>query len=316
MKKEKKKEKKNAKKGTKILLSIVVIILLGIMINWYQNNTVVVQDYVVKSAKITKEFDQYKILQLTDLHSTNKKIREKTIAIVKEENPDLIVITGDLIDSTIYRDELVDYQSGASTEIPGTNMLTLLSEIKEVAPIYYVYGNHEMMLLDDPDHNSFKVAVEEMGISILNIKEATITKGSSSIQLLGLQDPATLYKNRTYAYYDSTEQRIRGMLDEVTAGSDPSTFTILLSHRPEFFEVYSEYPIDLALTGHAHGGQFRIPFIGGVYAPSQGFFPKYEKGVYQADQFDMIVGVGIGNSRIPVRIFNPPEVVVVTLEHQ
>lgn len=309
-----KKQKEHKHMGKRIVLGAMFLILAAVCITIYQNTTIVVSNYLVESEKITSDFDGYQILQLTDLHSTTQSMVEKTVAIVNEQKPDLIVITGDLIDSTVYNKELQAYNAGETGEIPGTRMLQMLEQIKEVAPIYFIYGNHEMMLLDDPQNNSFKVALEEMGVQILNINNATITKGNTSINLLGIQDPATLYKDTTYAYVDSTESRVKMMLNEVTDGVDTHNFTILLSHRPEYFEVYQEYDIDLALTGHAHGGQFRIPFIGGIYAPNQGYFPTYDKGVYESDNFKMIVGVGIGNSKIPVRIFNTPEIVVVTLK--
>lgn len=308
------KQNKHKNKGRKIVLVVIFLILVAICITIYQNTIIVVKNYIVKSEKITSDFDGYKILQLTDLHSTTESMVEKTVAIVNEEKPDLIVITGDLIDSTVYNKELQAYNTGETSDIPGYRMLQMLERLKEMAPIYYIYGNHEMMLLDDPENNSFKIAVEEMGIQILNIKNATITRGTSTINLLGIQDPATLYKHQTYAYVDSTESRVKMMLNEAIEGLDAKNFTILLSHRPEYFELYEEYDIDMALTGHAHGGQFRIPFLGGVYAPNQGYFPKYDKGVYESNGFQMIVGVGIGNSRIPVRIFNTPEIVVVTLK--
>jgi predicted MPP superfamily phosphohydrolase len=109
---------------------------------------------------------------------------------------------------------------------------------------------------------------------------------------------------------------MEAMLDAVTVGIRNEDFFVLLSHRPEYLEMYDQYPVDLCLTGHAHGGQFRLPFIGGVYAPGQGFFPKYTAGLYETDDLEMYVGTGVGNSAIPVRIFNPPEILTIILQKE
>ena len=132
--------------------------------------------------------------------------------------------------------------------------------------------------------------------------------------MAGIQDPATLYKSFRYAGIKTNGDRVEAMLDTVTVGVRSEEFVLLLSHRPEYLEMYDQYSLDVCLTGHAHGGQFRIPFVGGVYAPGQGFFPKYTKGVYRTDDLEMYVGVGIGNSTIPLRIFNPPEILTIVLE--
>ena len=132
----------------------------------------------------------------------------------------------------------------------------------------------------------------------------------------GIQDPSTLYKDYRYAFLSNNGERMEAMLDAVTVGVRNEEFFLLLSHRPEYLEMYDQYPVDLVLTGHAHGGQFRLPFIGGVYAPGQGFLPKYTAGLYETDDLEMYVGTGIGNSVIPVRIFNPPEILTIILETQ
>lgn len=278
---------------------ILLIIFIGLTV--YQNNSIQITKEIYESEEIPKEFDGYKILQLSDLHSqyfgeNNEKLVEK----VTKENPDLIVITGDLVDANRFDDEA---------------SLSLIREIIKIAPIYFVYGNHEMILNDDPENNEFKLALEELGVNILNNKSTRIVKGDSYINLLGIQDPATVYKDEKLKYYDTQEDITREELNMVTSNIKDSEFTILLAHRPEFIDLYSEYTqLDLAFTGHAHGGQFRIPFIGGVYAPNQGLFPKYTAGVHVRDNLTMFISRGLGNSKIPVRIFNTPEIILVTLK--
>lgn len=235
---------------------------------------------------------------------------------IKKIKPDIIVITGDLIDTPYY--SKMNNQIIANNEdvIPDEMTVKFINKIIEIAPVYYIYGNHEMMLLDNPDSNVFKVALEDLGVNIINNKTTTIKIGTSQINILGIQDPATLYKDERFAYIDGTKEKIKAMLDYVVIDIDTNNFTILLSHRPEYFEIYENYEIDLALTGHVHGGQVRFPIIGGLYAPNQGWFPKYDSGLYKSDSFSMIVNRGIGNSVIPLRVFNSPEIVTITLKNK
>ena len=289
---------------------IVALVILAISVIWniYWNNTITVHTYVHNSGKIPKEFSGFRIVQLTDIHSVRneeqgKLIYEKTAS----QEPDIICITGDLVDSKYYA------LHGAEGE---RLTLELVGKLVELAPVYYVYGNHEMILLDDPQRNAFKVAMEETGVNIINNEVMILEKGNKGekIYIAGIQDPSTLYKDIKFACYDTNAERMEAMLDEVMQGMEEEDFLILLSHRPEYLELYDQYEIDICLSGHAHGGQFRIPFIGGFYAPGQGFWPRYTVGVYKTEDLELYVGTGIGNSVIPVRIFNPPEILTIVLE--
>lgn len=299
----------------KFLILLLAAIILCIGINIVQNSNVQLSSYTISSKKITDDFNGYKILQLSDLHSLqSEKLHKKMMAIVLKEEPDIIVITGDLVDAAKYREEQSAFWDGTSSVLPGKNMLSIVEELLTIAPVYYIYGNHEMILLNDPEKNTFKVAVEEAGAILLNNKSTQIKRGNSVINLLGIQDPSTLYKDERFAYLETREEQMNAMLTFVTKDISKDNFTLLLSHRPEYIDIYSEYAIDLTLSGHAHGGQFRLPFIGGLYAPNQGFFPKYDKGLYTSNDSELIVSTGIGNSVIPFRIFNTPEIVSVKLQ--
>lgn len=267
-----------------------------------------VHTYVHGSADVPEEFSGYRIVQLTDIHSVRSEeqgqlIYDKTA----EQQPDVICITGDLVDSRYYAEHGVEGEALT---------LDLLEKLLELAPVYFVYGNHEMILLDHPEKNAFKVALEEMGVHIINNEVTTLQLENSGkeIYIAGIQDPSTLYKDPVYAYYDTNAERMEAMLDDVMEGIEEEEFLLLLSHRPEYLELYDQYEIDVCLSGHAHGGQFRLPFIGGVYAPGQGFLPKYTVGMYATEDLEMYVGTGIGNSLIPVRVFNPPEILTIELE--
>ena len=146
------------------------------------------------------------------------------------------------------------------------------------------------------------------GVQILDHNKVKLIKGKGKIEILGVSDPDFL----TSDYMDGTDSS--KMKEHLKGLSDDSVFQILLSHRPELFDLYAKENIDLIFSGHAHGGQFRIPFIGGLVAPDQGLFPKYTSGVYTQNQSTMIVSRGLGNSIIPIRIFNRPEIAAVTLQ--
>lgn len=289
---------------------VLTVIILAVSVVWniYWNGNIVVHTYVSSSEDIPKEFHGYRIVQLTDIHSVRKEdqgqlIYEKTAS----QKPDIICITGDLVDSKYYADH------GVSGEVL---TLDLMKKLVELAPTYFVYGNHEMILLDDPERNAFKVALEEIGVHIINNKVTAVSLENSEekIYIAGIQDPSTLYKDPKYAYYDTNAERMEAMLDDVMEGRTAKEFVLLLSHRPEYLELYDQYEVDVCLSGHAHGGQFRIPFVGGVYAPGQGFCPKFTVGVYETEDLEMYVGTGIGNSVIPVRVFNSPEILTIILE--
>lgn len=295
----------------------IFLLFLGmILLNVYQNGHVGVTEYHITSAKLPKAFDGFHIVQLTDIHSlADERLCSQLLEKTAAAEPDLIVITGDLVDSKIYSSQNNDRAAGIRQEIAGAELLPLVKKLQEIAPVWFIYGNHEMILLDDPQKNPFKRALEESGVVFMNNRAVRLEKNGEHIQILGVQDPATLYKDAVFSHAGhNTEEKMHTLLQAVTEDTAAEDFTILLSHRPETFAVYQQYPIDLALTGHAHGGQFRIPFVGGLYAPGQGYFPKYTAGMYEENGCRMIVGRGIGNSVIPFRIFNEPEIVSVILE--
>lgn len=296
----------------------LILLIGGGIINLGINNEVWVTRYAIESKKIGAELDGYKILQMTDIHSIrSQKQREKIVEKVKKEKPNIILITGDLVDSDYYSENNGWYLDG-KIDVVEEETLRFMGELRALAEVYYVYGNHEMVLLDDPLNNRFKVTLEEMGVEVLNNRVVKIFKEDEIINLVGVQDPITLYKDEKYADIEgNNRKRVQTILDDLMIyGKEVSAdnFTILLSHRPEYFDLYLDYEIDLAMTGHTHGGVVRLPFVGGLYAHPQGWFPKYSAGIYESGNFKMILSRGIGYSKVPVRIFNPPEIVVVTLK--
>lgn len=180
-----------------------------------------------------------------------------------------------------------------------------MAELVHIAPIYYVTGNHEWR---SGKFSSLERKLNHLGVRVMRNSAEEITIATDKIQIIGIDDPA--HGNASYAERAIAEEA----LSHSIKGLDKEDFTILLSHRPEMFSLYSEYEFDLVFSGHAHGGQVRLPFVGGLIAPNQGFFPKYTSGKNSLENTTMIVNRGLGNSIIPLRIFNRPEIVVVTLK--
>ncbi len=283
------------KKKHKMIIALSSLLLLLAIcfaqILW-ANTAVVLTEYTVNSENLPESFKGFKIAQISDLHNDELgKNNEKIISVLREINPDIIAVTGDLIDSYT----------------PDTDIaLGFMKQAVELAPCYYVNGNHEERVMDSYD--ILRDGLEAMGVNVLENKSLTYERGKDSINVIGVSDPGF----ETDYLFGDTEKVVRKHLENLM--EDANGFTLLLSHRPELFELYCEKDADLVLTGHAHGGQFRLPFVGGLYAPNQGVFPRYDSGIFTEDSTNMIVSRGLGNSLFPFRLNNRPEVVAVTLQ--
>lgn len=279
-------------KKLKIVLTIIVFFLGSIIFCIYENNSIVITKSNFSSKKITSDFDGFTIAQISDLH--NKLFgndQTKILNKLKSISPDIIVVTGDLIDRRKYNLDIA---------------MTFISGAVKIAPVYYVSGNHEAWSGNFP---LIKKSLVEAGVNVLDDIAVELTKGKTSINIVGLSDPDFL----TSDYIEGTNTS--KTIEQLKQWSMGKNFKILLSHRPELFDLYGENSMDLVFTGHAHGGQIRIPFIGGLIAPDQGIFPRYSSGSYIKDSTTMFVSRGLGNSIFPVRVFNRPEIVVITLRN-
>ncbi|MFU0824758.1 metallophosphoesterase [Clostridium sp.] len=253
-----------------------------------QNNYITVTNTEVTSKKIPDEFNNFKIAHLSDLHNKSfGKGQKKLVKRIKDINPDIVVITGDIIDSRRYNEK------------PSLELVKGLSGICEV---YYVPGNHEIRT---GKLEELEKKLRANGAVVLRNESKIIKKENGEILIAGVDDPSISPKNES----DFIDYEISKAIE-----NNEDKYKILLSHRPEKFPVYIKNNIDLTFTGHAHGGQIRLPFIGGVIAPHQGWFPKYTEGKHESGNSIMIISRGLGNSLAPVRIFNRPEIVVTTLK--
>jgi predicted MPP superfamily phosphohydrolase len=280
------------KKRNIILLAICITVLLILAI-WtiWGNSALEMNTYTILSNRLPEAFDGYRIAHISDLHNAemgNKN--ENLILMLKEAQPDIIAITGDIIDSRNTNIEIA---------------LQFTEEAIKIAPCYYVTGNHEARIFE---YDELKKGLTELGVVVLEDEYLEIKQFGETITLLGVNDPNFQID---YLFGDSASV-MRNKLQELTDEKD--TYTVLLSHRPELFDVYTENKVDLVLSGHAHGGQFRFPFVGGLVAPNQGLFPKYDAGLYTDENTSMIVSRGIGNSILPFRFNNRPEVILIELK--
>lgn len=271
----------------------VVLLLLGLIIfSVYKGNTTVgVTNYTIVSDKIPTGFNLYRIVQLSDLHDAKfGENHSDVVNKVKMITPDAIFITGDFVDSNRYN---------------LAQSLTLIEELQFVAPIYYVTGNHEIATNDTDD---IKLALENLGVRVLSNEAEIITAGlEGELAIGGIEDPLASQLADDKAVEASINQAFKHVPEDM--------YTLLLSHRPEQFAVYAKQEINITFSGHAHGGQFRISGIGGLVSPGQGWFPTYTSGIHKDNDSRLVVSRGLGNSIIPLRLFNQPEIVVVTLKN-
>ncbi len=285
---------KKVNKG--LMAAAGAVLLAGVSWVLWGNTALMIQEYTVTSDRLPDAFSGFRIAQVSDLHNDvfgkdNVRLTEK----LSESDPDIIVLTGDLIDSRRTNTAVaVDFARQAL----------------QIAPVYYISGNHESRMVDTFEQLADEL--EQLGVCVLRDEAVTVEKDGAEIQLIGLDDIGF--------YYTVYQERLSGMtreelaLENISRLRDEEMYSVLLSHRPELLEVYAESGCDLVFSGHSHGGQVRLPVVGGLYAPGQGFLPEYDGGVYTSGFTSMVVSRGVGNSLMPVRFNNRPEIVVAELQ--
>ncbi|MFO7637582.1 MAG: metallophosphoesterase [Clostridia bacterium] len=263
------------------MLPLAAVLLAGVFFCW-QNNALTITDLRVVEPGIPQAFDGFQILHLSDLHGKRfGPDQDRIVRKILSTAPDAIVVTGDLIDS---RKKGMD------------DALALMEAAAGLAPVYFVPGNHEAWSGEYP---VLKEALVRAGVIVLDNQSVTVEKQGDFIVMAGLMDPEFGEEA-----FDAGLKSMEGL----------EGFVILLSHRAERMDAYSGAGMNLVFAGHAHGGQVVLPFLGGLVAPDQGIFPKYHAGLYRRGDTAMVVSRGLGNSIFPLRIFNPPEMVLVVLE--
>lgn len=270
-----------------ILKAVIPLAAAGAAWIIYDNLRLTVSRHVVEFKELPEEFDGFKIVQVSDLHNARfGREQSRLMAAIRAEKPDLIAITGDLF-HTLRRE----------------NAFSFLEQAARLAPCYYVNGNHEQRFADY--FTAIKPKLQSLGAVVLDDEAAQISRNGASITIIGLADPSFQRNVPPERLTDEKLTRLCG---------NESGFTLLLSHRPELFKVYAQHNVSLALTGHAHGGQVRIPLAKrGLFAVHQGWLPKYTEGIFVENNTKMIVSRSLGNSTLYPKINDPPELVAVQL---
>ena len=284
-------KKRLSKKALISVCTLIAVLLVLIIWTIWGNTALMVSTVTVSSNRIPAAFNGFRIAQVSDLHNAVfGENNAELLQILSECKPNIIVVTGDLVDAE-------------HTDIDVA--LDFAKEAAQIAGTYYVTGNHEGSL---SQYDELKTGLESMGVVALEDASMQLEYNGEKVTLIGLSDPSfTLKGNMLGEVPAMVDTKLRGLI------GDKDDYTILLSHRPELFETYVNCGVDLVLSGHAHGGQFRLPFIGGLVAPNQGLFPKYDAGLYTKGDTNMIVCRGLGNSIIPIRFNNCPEIVLLEL---
>lgn len=271
--------------------ALLFLAALSVMLIWAFYSGLTVQFYTVQSGKITGG-GPIRIVLVSDLHSTVfGSNQQPLIGKILAQDPHLILLAGDIADDQV--------------PILGTELL--LAGIRDAAPIYYVTGNHELW---SDQTEAILETIASYGVEILSGEYLQTQINGTTLVIAGIDDPA----KRTSGWPGYNQ--VREMEAAFGGLADVEGYKILLAHRPELIGQYAAYPFDLVVSGHAHGGQVRVPLLlNGLYAPNQGWFPRYAGGLYRHGTLVHIVGRGLSvNPRLP-RIFNPPELVVITLEN-
>lgn len=282
------------KRKTKKKIRWALLLAAALVVVWtiLGNVTVKTTALDIHDPNLPQGFDGYRIAQISDLHNAEFGADNSALlSILREQQPDIIVFTGDFVDS---RHTDIDIS------------VSFAEQAAKIAPCYYVTGNHESRL--DQQYIQLEQQLWACGVIVLHNQSEILTANGDIVQLVGVDDPA--FVESASGMFGLSAGIISTEIQN--AGSE-AQYRILLSHRPELFDTYVENHINLAFCGHAHGGQFRLPLIGGLVAPNQGLFPEYDGGIYQDGDTTMVVSRGVGNSIIPVRFNNRPEVVIAVL---
>lgn len=260
-----------------VLAILVALALIAL------DERLILRTYTVASPKLTAEV---RLAVVTDFHSSDNA--DDVVAMVASCAPDAVLLVGDLFDDDI-------------ANRPPERTLSLMRQLSALYPCYYVSGNHEAWT---GEMDALYQQTEEAGVTVLRMSSGVLTVRGQRIALCGIPDPYEM----VFSGAPDTEEQLQQAIEDV----DSADFTVLLAHRPELLTKYAQFPLDLVVSGHAHGGQVRIPgVLNGLYAPNQGWFPKLAGGAYTQDGTTLIVSRGLAvRTRLP-RIFNRPEVVLV-----
>ena len=271
-------------------LILLIIVLLTVVLLYDSNTRLVTTEYTLHYRNLPAGFDGYRIAVISDLHAAQfGSDNERLIAMVAAAQPDIIAITGDLIDGHKKPPQEEQLQIAE----------TLTAGLVEIAPVYYITGNHDW---NSGGLRELTPILEKLGVNILRNRFLELKSGGDSLILAGTDDrngPAEMIKP------DELVERIRAAFGD--------SFIVMLEHRNNNLQLYSELGVDLIISGHAHGGMIRLPFTDGLVGPQRDLFPTYTSGIYPMGDTNMLVSRGLGNHTGLPRFMNNPQVVVAVL---
>ncbi len=271
-----------------IIVNMVIAILVCLDIILSQNYISITR-YVYKSSEIKKGF---KVVHLTDLHNYEFGLKNcRLLGKVKKEAPDVIFLTGDMLNEDETRTDI---------------LINLIEQLVRIAPVYASMGNHEINYMQCSGNENLITMMKRAGAVVLEKQYIDIEINSVKVRVGGIYG---------YVLGVKKEDNLEQLFMEKFQNTD--RFKILLSHIPEGLLLWRSmeyWDVDVVFSGHVHGGQMRIPFIGGVYDPEEGYFPTYTKGMFECGNGKMVLSAGLGSSRGIPRINNLPELVVCVVE--
>lgn len=275
------------------IISASILVLLAIMtfcINYFANNNVGLTEYTFESEKLPYDFDGYKIMVISDFH--NADFSEQILKHAAENQPDILLFTGDMV------------------QLPDSNLdnvLKIINNIPKEMGIYAVSGNHESQ------NSHYKEIMDTLyanGVHTLDGTDMYLKKGNSRIKIMGIMDPPAETDKVTDDMIENIKELINSFIE-----NDPNCFNILAFHRSTLYKELKDLKLDLILSGHTHGGVIRLPIVGGIIGESvDDYVPDYTSGAYKDGFATMIVSRGCDKNIKKMRVFNPPEVLMVNLK--
>ncbi|MBR2785748.1 MAG: metallophosphoesterase [Clostridia bacterium] len=280
-----------------LIYTIIGITLILCILIYVSNNMLKVTEYRVVNSKIPKAFNNLNIVQISDTHSKMfGKNNEKLIKLVESTNPDIIVMSGDII-------------AGKKGDIQ--KAIEMFKPLYQKYPVYYSIGNHELML-DKNKLNKYLKMLENNGVKVLIDNSSYYEKNGEKIRIIGINyDENANMENNSIDKNENFVKIIKDKFNDI----NKDEYNILIAHDPENFELYEKIKPDLIFSGHDHGGLIRFGKVA-LLSPRKKFFPKYAYGKNTINDTTMITSSGIGNARIPIRLFNRPEIVKVILKNE
>lgn len=279
------------------------VISAGYAFYKYETNTIETTKYTIENEKIPLEFDNFKIVQISDLHNKDfGKNNAKLISKIDNENPDAIFITGDLVDGDSKNFKVA---------------LDFIEELSKRYEIYHIIGNHEQKSLIKRYKNLYKDYFQDLyEKNIINLEDEVvkIQRGKSNINVYGLIIPLEFYPYFFTNYKNKKLKLEEKFIEDRLGKVDHDKYNVLLAHTPFYFDEYVNWGADLVLAGHVHGGIIRLPFLGGLLSPNREFFPKYDLGEYKKNYTTMLLNKGLGGSKVLIRLNCKPEIVSITLK--